>query len=111
MFSLIDRLGNRQDGFLRAHELYSLRLPSELAVLSACQTGLGKEIQGEGMFGLTHGFMYAGTPRIVVSLWNVSDRSTSELMQRFYFGLIRKVFCQRKLSMQAQVKKISVKMR
>lgn len=53
-------------------------------VLSACQTALGKEIRGEGLVGLTRGFMYAGAPRIVASLWKVDDRATAELMKEFY---------------------------
>ena len=59
-----------------------------LVALIACQTGLGKEIKGEGLVGLAHGFMYAGAPRIVASLWKVDDRATSELMKRFYQGLL-----------------------
>jgi len=58
-------------------------------VLSACQTALGKEIKGEGLVGLTRGFMYAGAPRVVVSLWNVSDEATAELMRRFYRGMLK----------------------
>jgi CHAT domain-containing protein len=57
-------------------------------VLSACQTGLGKEIKGEGLVGLTRGFMYAGAPRILASLWKVDDWATSELMKRFYQGVL-----------------------
>ena len=60
----------------------------ELAVLSACQTALGKEIRGEGLWGLTRGFLYAGAARVMVSLWRVHDRSTAELMAGFYRGLL-----------------------
>jgi CHAT domain-containing protein len=77
-----------QDGFLRAHELYNLKLPAELVVLSACQTGLGKEVKGEGMVGLTQGFMYAGAPRVLVSLWPLDDRATARLMTGFYKRLL-----------------------
>jgi CHAT domain-containing protein len=59
-------------------------LPAELVVLSACETALGKEIQGEGIVGLTRGFMYAGATRVVASLWNTDDVSTKELMEKFY---------------------------
>jgi CHAT domain-containing protein len=52
--------------------------------LSACQTGLGKEVKGEGLVGLTRGFMYAGAPRVMASLWKVDDRATAELMKQFY---------------------------
>ena len=52
--------GGQQDGFLRLHDIYNLNLPAELVVLSACQTALGKEVKGEGLLGLTRGFMYSG---------------------------------------------------
>jgi CHAT domain-containing protein len=89
VLSLVDEEGKPQDGFLRAHEIYNLNLPAELVVLSACETGLGKEIRGEGLVGLTRGFMYAGARRVVVSLWNVNDKATAELMARFYRGMLR----------------------
>jgi CHAT domain-containing protein len=88
VLSLVDEAGKRQDGFLRLQDIYNLKLQAELVVLSACQTGLGKEIKGEGLIGLTRGFMYAGAPRVVASLWKVDDRATSELMKRFYQGLL-----------------------
>jgi CHAT domain-containing protein/tetratricopeptide (TPR) repeat protein len=84
VLSLFDETGKPQNGFLRLHDIFNLKLPAELVVLSACETGLGEEIKGEGLIGLTRGFMYAGTPRIVVSLWSVDDEGTSELMQKFY---------------------------
>jgi CHAT domain-containing protein len=86
---MIDEKGNPQDGFLRAHEVFNLKLPAELVVLSACQTGIGKEVRGEGLIGLTRGFMYAGAPRVIVSLWNVSDEGTSNTMARLYKGLLQ----------------------
>jgi CHAT domain-containing protein/tetratricopeptide (TPR) repeat protein len=89
VLSLVDDQGASQDGFLRAHEIYNLKLPADLVVLSACQTGLGKEIRGEGLVGLTRGFMYAGAARVVVSLWSVDDEATSELMSRLYSRMIR----------------------
>jgi CHAT domain-containing protein len=88
VLSLVDEAGRPQDGFLRLQDIYNLKLQAELVVLSACQTGLGKEIKGEGLIGLARGFMYAGAPRIVASLWKVDDRATSELMKRFYQGLL-----------------------
>jgi CHAT domain-containing protein/tetratricopeptide (TPR) repeat protein len=89
VFSLIDEQGRSQNGFLRLHEIYNLRLPAELVVLSACQSGLGKQIKGEGLVGLTRGFMYAGAPRVVASLWQVNDLATAELMKRFYRGMLK----------------------
>jgi CHAT domain-containing protein len=61
-----------------------------LVVLSACQTAIGKQVRGEGLISLTRGFMYAGVPRIVVSLWDVDDKATAELMKRFYEGMMQK---------------------
>ncbi|HKQ79523.1 MAG TPA: tetratricopeptide repeat protein [Blastocatellia bacterium] len=89
VLSLVDEQGRQQDGFLRAHEVYNLNLPAELIVLSACQTGLGKEVKGEGLVGLTRGFMYAGAARVVVSLWSVNDRATADLMVRFYRKMLK----------------------
>ena len=89
VLSLVDEQGHPQDGFLRLHDLYNLNLSAELVVLSACQTALGKEIKGEGLIGLTRGFMYAGAPRVVASLWKVSDRATAQLMSHFYRGLLK----------------------
>jgi CHAT domain-containing protein len=89
VLSLVDEAGQPQNGFLRAGDLYQLSLGADLVVLSACQTALGKEIRGEGLLGLTRGFMYAGAPRVVASLWQVPDRATAELMQRFYAGMLR----------------------
>jgi len=89
VFSLVNERGEDQDGFLRAHELFNLKLPVEVVVLSACQTGVGKTIRGEGLVSLTRGFMYAGAPRVVVSLWGVSDLGTTELMVRFYQGMLK----------------------
>jgi CHAT domain-containing protein/predicted negative regulator of RcsB-dependent stress response len=89
VFSLVDAKGKPQNGFLRLHEIYNLSLPAELVVLSACQTGLGKDVRGEGLIGLTRGFMYAGAKRVVASLWQVDDSATAELMQRFYVKMFR----------------------
>ena len=89
VLSMIDEQGKPQDGFLRTHDIYNLKLPAELVVLSACETGLGKEVRGEGIEGLTRGFMYAGARRVVVSLWNVNDKATASLMQHLYLGILR----------------------
>jgi CHAT domain-containing protein len=88
VLSMVDERGGEADGFLRAHEVFNLHLGAELLVLSACQTGLGKEVRGEGLIGLTRGFMYAGVPRVVVSLWSVSDVATAELMEQFYRAML-----------------------
>jgi CHAT domain-containing protein len=84
VLSLFDEQGRPVDGFLRAHETYNLKLNADLVVLSACRTALGKEIKGEGLVGLTRGFMYAGAASVVASLWDIRDEATAELMSRFY---------------------------
>jgi len=85
MFSQYDATGRPvTDGFLRAHEIESLRLTARLVVLSACSSALGREMYGEGLIGLPHAFMASGTPRVVVTLWDVDDRATSQLMKYFY---------------------------
>lgn len=90
VLSLFDEEGRSQDGFLRLHDIYNLRLPADLIVLSACSTGLGKDVKGEGLIGLTRGFMYAGASSVVASLWKVDDEATAELMKHFYYAMFRK---------------------
>src|SRR5918997_358544 len=85
-FSLVGQAD--ADGFLRVDEVFNLRLGSPLVMLSACETGLGKERRGEGVMGLTRAFMYAGAPTVGVSLWSVADKSTAELMTDFYRRLL-----------------------
>jgi CHAT domain-containing protein/uncharacterized protein HemY len=106
VLSLIDQDGKAQDGFLLAHEVYNLNLPAELIVLSGCRTGLGKEIKGEGILSLTRGFMYAGAARVLVSLWDVNDNSTAELMAEFYKGMLGK----QRLSPAAALRRAQVAM-
>lgn len=84
VLSLYDKAGHPREGFLRAPEVAELDLPAELAVLSACRTGVGREIRGEGLVGLTQAFFQAGAQRVVVSHWNVSDEATAALMARLY---------------------------
>lgn len=90
VLSLLDEQGREIDGFLRLHEIYGLRLQADLAVLSGCSTGLGKEIKGEGLISLTRGFMYAQVPRVIVSVWAVKDQPSAELMVRFYTHMFGK---------------------
>lgn len=89
VLSLFTAQGEPQNGFLRLRDIFNLKLPADLVVLSACETGLGQTVRGEGVVGLTRGFMYAGAPRVVVSLWSVDDEGTSELMSRFYRKLLQ----------------------
>lgn len=84
LFSMVDEKGRPQNGYLGLNEIYNLNLPAEMVVLSACETGVGKQIRGEGLIALTRGFMNAGAERVVASLWKVDDRATAELMAEFY---------------------------
>jgi len=89
VLSLVDEQGRPQNGFLRLYDIYNLKLNADLVVLSACQTALGKEIRGEGLVGLTRGFMYAGAPRVVASFWRIDDRATADIMRRFYEAMLK----------------------
>jgi CHAT domain-containing protein/Tfp pilus assembly protein PilF len=88
VLSLVDSEGRPQPGFLRSYQIFSLHLPAELVVLSACRTGLGHELDGEGLVGLTQSFFHAGASRVVVSLWDVDDEAAARLMERFYRELL-----------------------
>jgi CHAT domain-containing protein/tetratricopeptide (TPR) repeat protein len=88
VLSLVDRSGRPQNGFLRLYDIYNLRLGADLVVLSACQTARGGEVEGEGLIGLTRGFLYAGAPRVVATLWEVDDRATALVMKHFYEGML-----------------------
>jgi CHAT domain-containing protein len=79
--------GAEEDGFLEVSEISRLDLDCDLVVLSACQTGRGQLLSGEGIVGLSRAFLYAGARSVVVSLWNVSDISTGQLMKNFYQNL------------------------
>src|SRR3954469_13819833 len=103
--SFYDEQGRSVDGFLRLNDIYSLHLDADLVVLSACQTALGKEIRGEGLIGLTRGFMDAGAARVLASLWSVEDRATAELMGGFYSAMLRD-----KLSPAAALRRAQLKM-
>ncbi len=86
--SMVNKRGGQEDGYLTLHDIYNLDLPVDLVVLSACLSGVGKNVRGEGVIGLTRGFMHAGAQRVVVSLWLVEDRATAELMTRFYSHML-----------------------
>ena len=104
VFSLVDENGRDRNGFLRAFEVSRLRLPVELVVLSACQTGRGKDIPGEGVMGLTRAFFDAGAARVISSLWRVSDRSTARLMTSFYQAHLQNELVPSAALRQAQLK-------
>jgi CHAT domain-containing protein/Tfp pilus assembly protein PilF len=89
VLSLFNEQGQSQYGYLRLHDIYNLKLPVDLVVLSACNTALGKEVRGEGLVGIVRGFMYAGAARVVASLWKVEDEATAALMERFYRRMLQ----------------------
>lgn len=89
LLSTVDRDGRKLNGFVGLQNIYELRAPVNLVVLSACQTALGKDVRGEGLMGLTRGFMYAGASSVVASLWKVDDEATAELMRQFYSNMLR----------------------
>jgi CHAT domain-containing protein/tetratricopeptide (TPR) repeat protein len=106
ILSLVDKFGGEQDGFLKAYDVYNLKLQAELVVLSSCRTALGKEVRGEGLMSLTRGFMYAGASRVLASLWNVSDEPTAHLMSDFYKDLLGR----RRLSPAAAIRAAQIRM-
>ena len=89
VMSMVDDKGNFVNGFLRLTDIFNLKLAANLVVLSACQSGMGQNVKGEGMVGLTRGFMYGGAQRVAVSLWNVDDEGTAVLMQKFYQKMVQ----------------------
>lgn len=90
ILTMVDRNGVRTNGLMPLNDIYSLDLNAELTVLSACRTALGKDIKGEGLVGLTHSFLSAGSKSVVASLWKVDDRATAVLMADFYESMLQK---------------------
>ena len=88
--SMVDEGKRDENGFITMEDVYNLRVPVALVVLSACRTGLGKDVRGEGLIGLTRGFMHAGASSVVASLWKVDDEATAELMKYFYTNMLKK---------------------
>jgi CHAT domain-containing protein len=84
VLSLVDQNGTPRPGFLRSYQIIASKLPADLVVLSACRTGLGVALHGEGLVGLAQSFLHAGASRVVVSLWDVDDEATARLMETFY---------------------------
>jgi CHAT domain-containing protein/Tfp pilus assembly protein PilF len=87
-FSAFDERGAAQDSLVRLHDIYGMSLQADLVVLSACRTALGPAVKGEGLVGLTRGFMYAGAPRVLATLWSVEDAATAHAMTQFYKELL-----------------------
>ncbi|MEG4072146.1 CHAT domain-containing protein [Microcoleus sp. Pol14C2] len=105
VMSMVDDKGNLVNGFLRLTDIFNLKLAASLVVLSACQSGMGQNVKGEGMVGLTRGFMYAGAQRVAVSLWSVDDEGTAVLMQKFYQKMV-----QQKLAPAAALRAAQIEM-
>ncbi|MEG4421351.1 CHAT domain-containing protein [Microcoleus sp. LAD1_D5] len=105
LMSMVDDKGNLVNGFLRLTDIFNLKLAANLVVLSACQSGMGQNVKGEGMVGLTRGFMYAGAQRVAVSLWSVDDEGTAVLMQKFYQKML-----QQKLAPAAALRAAQIEM-
>lgn len=89
VLSLYDEKGRPQNGFVQLRDVYGMTLNADMVVLSACQTGLGREVKGEGLTGLPRAFIFAGARRVVASLWPVDDDATAELMTNFYRHLLK----------------------
>ena len=89
VLSLVDERGESRGGFLRLHNIYNMELSADLVVISACRTGLGKNVRGEGVVSLASGFMYAGAKSVIASLWKVDDNATAELMSHFYTAMLK----------------------
>lgn len=90
ILSTVNPEGHWQQGFINVRDIFELQAPVDLVVLSACRTGLGKDVRGEGLIGLTRGFMYAGASSVAATLWNVDDEVTAELMKLFYANMLEK---------------------
>jgi CHAT domain-containing protein len=89
ILSLIDRMGQKGDGYLRLGDIYKLKLSADLVVLSSCDSALGKELEAEGIIGLPRGFLYAGAKSVIASLWKVNDEATARLMTSLYVRIDR----------------------
>ncbi|MEQ1764155.1 MAG: CHAT domain-containing protein [Pyrinomonadaceae bacterium] len=88
LLSLYDEAGKAHEGgVIRLQDVYGLNLRSDLVVLSACDTGIGKEVRGEGLMSLNNAFLQAGAKTVVSSLWKVDDTATKQMMTTFYRGI------------------------
>jgi CHAT domain-containing protein len=89
VLTMVRQDGSQTNGFMPLQDIYNMNLSADLVVLSACDTALGKDIKGEGLVGLTRGFISAGSRSVVASLWKVDDRATSVLMENFYKSMLQ----------------------
>ncbi len=104
VLSTFDENGNNIEGFLRLQDIYSLNLASDLVVLSACESGVGKDVKGEGLMSMNNAFLQAGAKSVVSSAWKVDDNATALMMSNFYSNLIDKGLTPSEALRQAQIK-------
>ncbi len=104
MLSRFDEKGGKRDEFLRIHDIYGLNLNADLVVLSACETGIGKEVKGEGLMSLNNAFLQTGAKSVMASLWKVEDGATLELMKNFYGAMANEKLTPPQALRQAQIK-------
>ena len=90
VLSLYDAKGRGEDGFLRASDIFNLKMPADLVVLSVCESAVGRDVGAEGPANLARAFFYAGAHRVVASLWPVDDRASVVFMRSFYRGMIER---------------------
>lgn len=103
VLSLVDKRGQEQEGFVLAPDIINLNLSAELVVLSACDTGKGKEVKGEGVMGIARGFLCGGTARVIMSLWKVDDEATAWLMENFYKKMLEEGYSPAKALRETQI--------
>lgn len=87
VMSRYDEDGKQNEAFIRAQDIYGLNVNADLIVLSACNSGTGKEVRGEGVVGLSSAFLSAGARSVVSSLWKVDDKATEKMMREFYSAM------------------------
>jgi len=104
VLSRFDERGKQRDEFFRIHDIYGLNLNADLVVLSACETGLGKEVKGEGLMSLNNAFLQTGAKTVMSSLWKVEDTATLELMKNFYGAMAEEKLTPSQALRQAQIK-------
>lgn len=106
VLSRFDENGRKRDEFFRLHDIYGMNLNSDLVVLSACSTGVGKEVKGEGLMSLNNAFLSVGAKTVLSSLWKVEDGATLELMKNFYEAMAHEHLTPSKALQKAQIKMI-----
>ncbi|HEY6251019.1 MAG TPA: CHAT domain-containing protein, partial [Candidatus Angelobacter sp.] len=87
ILSMLNQNGEPLEGYLRLKDIYNLKLSADLVVLSSCNSALGKDLEAEGIIGLPRAFLYAGSQRVISTLWKVNDEATTEFMKHYYSQL------------------------